>query len=485
MIDNIKQYDNLPQELRDNGKFCVWKYVQEKDDAKPKKVPFNPVTGYGAQSNNPDTFTDFKTALSKVDGYDGLGVGAFDGFSFVDIDKCFENNKPNAFAVGIIELMNSPAEISPSGTGIRIYCKATGFVYDKTLYYINNQKRGLEIYVSGATQKFLTLTGNMINNAEFGERGAELQLLLDKYMLRPTPIIAASETESVSYLTDEEVIQKAMSARNGETFKRLWNGDISGFASPSEADMAMANILAFWCNRDVEQMDRLFRQTVLMRDKWDRPQSGSTYGALTLAKAAAEVVNTYKPRGTAENDFTDNKDLGLLGTVSEWKEPVPLDTITPPVFPLECYPRTIGAYAKALSEYTQTDPAMAGVIQLGLLGTLFQNKVSVVSVNGNVEQLSIYATAIAPPAERKSEVIRHSTGPLNKFAAQYNLEHRADISMSKARKKLLAKALTIAEKGDNEEALFKAQEDYDNFKEPQPLTLVADDIETPNKPCHN
>lgn len=44
------------------------------------------------------------------------------------------------------------------------------------------------------------------------------------------------------------------------------------------------------------------------------------------------------------------------------------------------------------------------MILLGLLGTLFQNKLSIVSVNDNIEQLSIYTVAIAPPAERKSEV---------------------------------------------------------------------------------
>jgi hypothetical protein len=98
-----------------------------------------------------------------------------------------------------------------------------------------------------------------------------------------------------------------------------------------------------------------------------------------------------------------------------------------------------------------------------------------VSINGNIEQLSIYAAKIAPPAERKSEVDRYATRPLVQFENQYNLEHRGEISRSKARKKLLQKALTIAEKGDDEQVLYKAQEDYDSYREPQPLTLIADD----------
>jgi hypothetical protein len=159
----------------------------------------------------------------------------------------------------------------------------------------------------------------------------------------------------------------------------------------------------------------------------------------------------------------------------EWSEITPIDTLIPPELPLDCYPVTIGNFARALSEYTQTDPAMSGVILLGLLGTLFQNKISVVSVNGNVEQPSIYAVAIAPPAERKSEVIRHVVNPLNKFVNQYNMERRAEISRSKAERKLREKALAKAEKGDDTNALFRAQEALDSFKEIQPLTLVADD----------
>jgi putative DNA primase/helicase len=54
------------------------------------------------------------------------------------------------------------AEKSPSGRGVRIIFKAPGFVYDKKRYYINNQKLGLEIYISGCTQKFVTITGDVI-----------------------------------------------------------------------------------------------------------------------------------------------------------------------------------------------------------------------------------------------------------------------------------------------------------------------------------
>lgn len=440
------------------------------------------MTGRRARTDRPDTFRDYATAVAAAHNYDGIGFLVGSGVHFLDLDNCFtETGLLKPWAEDIVDRMDGCyMEKTPSGHGLRIACTATDFKYDKNRYYINNRKLGLEVYVSSATNRFVTLTGNVYREGDVLEKADALQGILDQYMQRPVPVEVIPDFEGTSYLSDEEVISKAMAAKNGEKFMRLWEGDTSEYPSSSEADMALANMLAFMCGRDIEQMDRLFRSSQLMRDKWDRPQSGSTYGLLTLNKAAAATKIIYTPggRNSAEEDFGGRGLLGLLGTVSvktEWKEPIPIDTITPPEFPLECYPATISSFARALSVYTQTDPAMSGVILLGLLGTLFQNKLAVESVNGNVEQLSIYAAAIAPPAERKSEVIRRITNPLNKFQNHYNLEHRAEISRSKAQKKLLQKALTIAEKGDNDDALFKAQEAFDSYREPQPLTLVADD----------
>lgn len=76
--------------------------------------------------------------------------------------------------------------------------------------------------------------------------------------------------------------------------------------SHSEQDLALCNMPAFWCGKDIEQMDRLFRQSGLMRDKWDRVQSGTTYGRITLEKAISSVTNTYSPYTPipAEVDFS-------------------------------------------------------------------------------------------------------------------------------------------------------------------------------------
>lgn len=214
-------------------------------------------------------------------------------------------------------------ETSPSGKGIRIIFLIDKFSYDKKLYYINNQKLGLEVYVAGATNKYVTITGQVINKGQILLANDQLKTLLGRYMQRPDVNKTAESTESKSFLSDASVIEKAGLSATGEKFKALWEGDVSAYPSHSEADLALASILAFWCGRDIKQMDRLFQSSGLMRDKWHRVQSGSTYGLITLEKAIANTKETYDPSGgrlTADEDFTRDN-LEKLNKLQPFKNP--------------------------------------------------------------------------------------------------------------------------------------------------------------------
>src|SRR5262249_49549523 len=81
-----------------------------------------------------------------------------------------------------------------------------------------------------------------------------------------TPAVSKPDT----VLDDDDIIAKASRAKNGDLFSRLWAGNTSGYTSPSEADQALTNLLAFWAGKDSDRMDRLFRKSGLMRDKWER-----------------------------------------------------------------------------------------------------------------------------------------------------------------------------------------------------------------------
>jgi primase-polymerase (primpol)-like protein len=94
-------------------------------------------------------------------------------------------------------------------------------------------------------------------------------------------------------LADTALLAKAKAARRGEHFAALLAGNWDGYASHSEADMGLCVRLAFW-SQDPAQIDRLFRQSGLMRDKWDVARGAQTYGARTIAEALARQTEHYQ-----------------------------------------------------------------------------------------------------------------------------------------------------------------------------------------------
>lgn len=312
---------NLPAQLREHGLFCCWRY--EERNGKKTKVPYNPRTDGRAQSTNPGTFAPLAVALAALErgGYDGIGVGVFGSMGAIDIDHCVsEAGELSPMAYDIMDTMQAYTEYSPSGKGLRIlFTVPADFQYDRARYYINNQKSGLEAYIAGVTQKFVTVTGNTLTpSLELKERGPQLCVVLEKYMVRPraktpTPSPAPMDWDAeigggAAALDDLALIQKAQRARNGVQFSALWAGDTSGYKSASEADIALCNALVFWTNKDAARVDRLFRQSGLFRpEKWDRPTAGSTYGAITIQNAIATTRQGYDPEAyrkqTAARDF--------------------------------------------------------------------------------------------------------------------------------------------------------------------------------------
>ena len=291
--------NNLPAKLRETGLFCCWRYETRQGTDKPTKVPYNPKTGGKAQSTNPATFAPLGVALEAMERgrYDGIGVGIFGNLGAIDIDHCLsDTGELSPLAYSVTNMIQGYTEHSPSGKGLRIlFTVPEGFTYGKDRYYINNQKLGLEVYIAGATQKYVTITGNALTpSLDLGDRGKQLSAVLEKYMKRTTK--QAPPTRGHVGLGDLDLIERAKRSRGGDKFSALWDGDITGYNSQSEADQALCNFLSFWTNRDPARMDKLFRQSGLMREKWDRPQSGSTYGAITIQNAINTARTGYDPK---------------------------------------------------------------------------------------------------------------------------------------------------------------------------------------------
>lgn len=298
-------YEYIPEELKKLNNWVCWSAVQ--DGGRIKKLPINPYTGGQAQSNNPDTWSDFYTAVNASARFTGIGFmfGNCPYFG-VDIDHV-ENeiaaykNGENNIVTEFVTMLQSYTELSQSGTGIHIICKGH-------LPKQGRRRGNVEMYETG---RFFVMTGSACAEyMDINDCTESIKPLHEKYIgggREPS----ATPRISVPVLphTANDVINLARKAKNSARFEMLMSGDYSAYNSQSEADMALCNMLAFWCRCDAEMMDCIFRQSGLMREKWDRRQSGSTYGAITIQKAIAACENVYEPAPKADYTahFTGNK----------------------------------------------------------------------------------------------------------------------------------------------------------------------------------
>lgn len=292
---------DIPADLKESCRFCVWKKEKGKGKStRLTKVPYNPVTGQKAQSNNPETFSEFVTAMKTfaMGGYDGIGIRVASGIGAIDIDHCIrEDGTLNDVAASILGFFKDAYfERSPSGTGLRGFFHVDeDYVFDKTVYYINNRTHGLEVYLPGATNRFVTVTGNQYRAGSVPRDMEALATVLDTFMKRKSQVVN-THIEPCSYLTDEQVLEHAKNSANGERFMDYYNGEWQKyFDNQSDADMGFLSMLSFWCGCDEEQMDRIFRSSGMMRPKWDRKQAGTTYGGISIRNAVATCQQIYLP----------------------------------------------------------------------------------------------------------------------------------------------------------------------------------------------
>ena len=311
-------YEKIPQELKDCKNWVGWRAVPDKNDPQHfGKVPVCISSGDNASSTDSRDWEDFYTAESSFCCRQ-LGFVFTDTPYFgVDIDR--QEDALRAFLDGdtdniigeFINALHSYAELSPSGKGVHIICRGT-------IPPGANRRGCVEIYETG---RFFTMTGNCIADLPVTDCTETIKPLFEKYLTAdktpPKPVNdppAAVPVRAPVPLSVSERLEKARSSKAGEKFSRLMAGDFEGcYNSHSEADLALCNMLAFWLDKNAADIDSVFRSSGLMRDKWDRKQSGSTYGAIVIKRAIDDCQMIY-------SDILNRKTAYSL-TISQGSEP--------------------------------------------------------------------------------------------------------------------------------------------------------------------
>jgi primase-polymerase (primpol)-like protein len=249
------------------------------------KVPYRADGRGKASATDSATWAGFKrcrdAAYARRCGV-GFVVTAEDDIVGIDLDGCRDPQTGSVApkAERIVERCATYTEVSPSKRGIRLFGRAH-------LPADHPCRTGaIEVY---SHARYLSVTGWRLDTTPPGltDITDALDWLFASYWPRPQPV-RQRPAQGFATRTDHELIEKALQARNGERFARLWNGDwqAAGYSSQSEADLGLLSHLAYWCDGDVAQMTRLFEQSGLCRTKW---LERGDYRTRTLARALAGV----------------------------------------------------------------------------------------------------------------------------------------------------------------------------------------------------
>ncbi len=302
--------ENIPNDLGDTPFFSGYRLTSSHGNKKPSKIPTNPVTGQNARINDAGTFVNFAMAIAGVTSgrCGGLNYAfGYNDFIGIDLDGVFDpvTGKHKSPEAAEIERRFFEAgayvERSPSGTGTRIICRGRLERFGKGV----GEFKHFEVYGSGpGGLHFLSITGNAVQTVETVPtcQGA-LDWLYEKYFKRvEAPQVAPSaELDDSPEITNDEVLDMVRRSKRSVEFDLLYLNGSTG--DHSSDDLRLCSMLAFY-TQDPEQIDAIFRESALYRDKWNR----ADYRCATIQKAIAGLKSKYQPRQSQQQyGFTEQE----------------------------------------------------------------------------------------------------------------------------------------------------------------------------------
>lgn len=273
---SFEEWQQIPVELRDTPQWVCWRL--EERNGKNTKIPINPRNCEMASSTNPRNWGTFQQACRTAKGNDLDGVGFVftkdDPYVGIDMDGFIDND--------LVEWFGSYAELSQSGKGCHIIVKGD----------IPESRRSGKYEVYKA-ERYFVMTGRKLNDNPIIDASDKLKEFMEREFQPQQKAKAEVSTRRVEVKVGGHGYDpiKLLEDIKGQEFLMLWSGDTSLHNNDhSAADLALVNHLYWACGGDVNWVDDLFRQSGLMRPKWERED----YRNWTLSKAA-ESGEVYTP----------------------------------------------------------------------------------------------------------------------------------------------------------------------------------------------
>ena len=467
---------NIPEELRRLNSWVNWRL--EERNGKPTKPPINARTGKFAKVDDPRTWAPFSVAeaayqKSRANGGKLAGIGLVipkeAGITGLDFDKCRdpETGELEAWASEALQALDSYTEISPSGRGLRVFVVGT-----KKIELCRHGR--IEAY-DRPDSRYLTVTGHKLEGFPDSPQPRQKELdaflraaLVERSILpedtqkgRSEPSKASTGEEkratpgssANAHPSDEDLLQRIGASKQGSEFERLWSGDTSGHGGDkSGADLALCNILAFWSGHDPAIMDRLFRRSGLMREKWDSKRGSSTYGVGTIQKAiqgterkksmplpsavhsavsrmSSAVHSAVLNKNHGKTDeysysqgYDDHSAVSAVQNPETYPAPILFEDEAPPLPLVDILPSWLADMVRAVTEQGLIPVDLAFGAALGALSAATGGGFHAESLDGFAAPTGLYIGLVGGSAEGKSKAL----GPFREVFEEAERRARKD-----------------------------------------------------------
>ncbi len=291
------QPDAIPDALKAIQQWVCWRWeLPEKEGGRFGKPPVDAKTGKAGKSNDPATWSTFDDAVarfhqdSKIAGI-GLALTPDLGITALDLDHVIADGDVDQKASALLKWFGSTyAEISPSGTGYRLFC------YGKPQREGHSDPRWLELYIGGRA-RYMTVTGNAVDGhpAAIAAMQGELDRLHSLYMER-----AANPSEKASEKAGKTTppcvcnpSDRLAAALKNQTIAALYGGSTLHFVNAegkpdrSAAEISLALRLMTFADGDEQTVAGWMDGSKC--EKWNqRDKDTDSYRVATVKAAAAK-----------------------------------------------------------------------------------------------------------------------------------------------------------------------------------------------------
>lgn len=260
------------------------------------------------------------------------GIGFFTNkdlpYTVIDLDNAVDSETGllRPWAQSIASRFNTYAEISPSGTGIKLFCRGRKPVDNSRahdLVFEDGSIYELEIYDQ---KQYVTVTGNgypgcpstisdcqvELDNICMEIWSPEKRRMRDENRESVVAPVSGSASKTREYYSSgriqidaSEIRERMLASQSGDSIRELEENGRPG----SEGDLALCSHYAFWYAGDESEILDQLKRTARSRPKWDEPRDGSTWILGRIRKAISRQSTFY---GDGNHHSTTDREFATL-----------------------------------------------------------------------------------------------------------------------------------------------------------------------------